>query len=399
MKLVYLDNNATTAISPEVREVILPYLDQHYGNPSSLYDLGRASRKAVEYAREQVARLLNCDPEEIIFTSCGSESDNGALWGTLWANPAKKHIITSVVEHHAVLYTCEAIEKQGYEVTYIPVDEGGILDLDYLKKAIRPDTALVSIMAANNETGVISPIEEIAKICKEKNIYFHTDAVQAVGKLPIDLKHSTIDMLSISGHKLHAPKGVGVFYLRKGVKWLPYLQGGHQELGFRAGTENTIGIVALGKAAELAQQHLPEENKYLCSLRDRFEKEVVNRIPDVRVTAGHSPRLPNTSHLCFKDAKDDAILLILNEVGICASSGSACNTGSKDVSHVLRAMKIPKEYIRGTVRISLSRYNTSEDIDYLLEHLPGIVERTRKAKQKRKQHQPIHVDEFLEAHS
>jgi cysteine desulfurase len=399
MKIVYLDNNATTAISPEVREAISPYLNEYYGNPSSLYELGRTSRKAIEHAREQVARLLNCDPEEIIFTSCGSESDNGALWGTLWANPSKKHIITSVVEHHAILYTCQALEKQGYEVTYVPVDEGGILDLDYLKKSIRPDTALVSIMWANNETGVISPIPEIARICKEKNVYFHTDAVQAIGKLPIDLKHSTIDMLSISGHKLHAPKGVGVFYLRKGVRWLPYLQGGHQESGFRAGTENTIGIVAMGKAAEIAQKHLSEENKYLASLRDKFEKEVVNLISDVRVTAAHSPRLANTSHLCFKDAKDDAILLLLNEVGVCASSGSACNAGSKDVSHVLRAMKIPKEYIRGSVRISLSRYNTQEDINYLLEQLPVIVERTRKAKQKRKQHQHLHVDDFLEAHS
>ncbi len=397
MNIIYLDNNATTQIAPEVREAILPYLDENYGNPSSLYDLGRISRKAVEHARAQVASLLNCDPEEIIFTSCGSESDNGAIWGTLWANPDKKHVITSAVEHHAIGHVCEFIEKNGYEVTYVPVDEGGILDLDYLKKSIRSDTALVTIMTANNETGVIFPIDKIGAICKEKKVYFHTDAVQAVGKLPIDLRHSDIDMLSISGHKLHAPKGVGVFYLRKNVAWSPYLMGGHQESEKRAGTENTIGIVALGKAAELAQHHLPEENKYLSSLRDKFEAEVIRRIPDVRITARNSPRLPGTSHLCFKDAKDDAILLILNEVGICASSGSACNTGSKDVSHVLRAMKVPKDYIRGSLRISLSRYNKQSDIDYLLEHLPGIVERTRKAKQKRKQH--ARSEDFLETHS
>jgi cysteine desulfurase len=397
MKPIYLDNNATTAIAPEVREAMLPYMDLLYGNASSLYDLGRESRKAIECAREQIADLLNCNPEEITFTSCGSESDNAAIFGILWANPDKKHVVTSNVEHHAILYTCEAIEKMGYEVTYVPVKENGILDLDILKKSIRPDTALVTIMAANNETGVISPTDKIAKICKEKNVYFHTDAVQAVGKLPIDLKNSTIDMLSISGHKLHAPKGVGILYIRSDVKWQPYLMGGHQENGKRAGTENVIGIVALGKAAELAKLHLPEENTYLIKLRDHYEKEIVKRIPEIRMTAQESPRLPNTSHMCFKDAKDDAILLMLNDVGICASSGSACNTGSGEVSHVLQAMHIPDEYIRGSLRISLSRYNTQKDIDSLLEHLPKIVERTQKAKQKRKQHSSS--EKLQEAHS
>ena len=384
MKTVYLDNNATTAVAPEVRAAMEPYFNELFGNPSSLYDLSRPSKEAVADAREKVAKLLNCDPDEVLFTSCGTESDNAAIIGTLWANPEKKHIITTAVEHHAIGYVGEALEKHGYEVTYLPVDENGMLDIDQFKKSLRKDTAIVSVMWANNETGVIFPVEELAQICKERGIIFHTDAVQAAGKIPLNMKDSAIDMLSISGHKLHTPKGIGILYLRKDVQWEPFMKGGQQEKGKRPGTENVPYIVGMGKAAELAMSNMDEEYAYLTQLRDYLQSEILRRIPDVRVTAATSPRLPNTLHICFKGAKDDAMLHLLNTYGIAASSGSACNTESTDISHVLRAMHIPEDYILGSLRLSLSRYTTREDIDYLLEKLPAVVERTRKARSKRK---------------
>jgi cysteine desulfurase len=384
MKTVYLDNNATTAVAPEVRAAMEPYFNELFGNPSSLYDLSRPSKEAVADAREKVAKLLNCDPDEVLFTSCGTESDNAAIIGTLWANPEKKHIITTAVEHHAIGYVGEALEKHGYDVTYLPVDENGMLDIDQFKKSLRKDTAIVSVMWANNETGVIFPVEELAQLCKERGIIFHTDAVQAAGKIPLNMKDSAIDMLSISGHKLHTPKGIGILYLRKDIKWEPFMKGGQQEKGKRPGTENVPYIVGMGKAAELALSNMDEEYAYLTQLRDYMQSEILRRIPDVRVTAATSPRLPNTLHICFKGAKDDAMLHLLNTYGIAASSGSACNTESTDISHVLRAMHIPEDYILGSLRLSLSRYTTREDIDYLLEKLPAVVERTRKARSKRK---------------
>ncbi len=385
MKTIYLDNNATTAVAPEVRDAMLPYFNEAYGNPSSLYDLGYSAKDAVAKARQQVADLLNCEPDEIIFTSCGTESDNAAIMGTLWAHPDKKHFITTKVEHHAVGYVGESLEKKGYTVTWLQVNINGMLDLDEFKKALRPDTGIVSVMWANNETGVIFPVEEMARICKEKGIIFHTDAVQAAGKINLDMKHSAIDMLSISGHKLHAPKGIGILYQRNGLIWEPLTKGGQQEKGKRPGTENVPYIVGMGVAAQLAKTALDEEVKYLANLRDYLESEILKRIPDARITGGNSPRLPNTCHICFKDAKDDAMLHLLNTFGICASSGSACNTESPEISHVLRAMKIPDEYAFGSLRLSLSRYSTREDVDYLLELLPTVVERTRKARKRRQQ--------------
>jgi cysteine desulfurase len=385
MKTVYFDNNATTAVAPEVRDAMMPYFNEAYGNPSSLYDLGYSAKAAVAKAREQVAALLDCDPEEVIFTSCGTESDNAAIMGTLWANPDKRHLITTNVEHHAVGYVSESLEKKGYPVTYLQVDADGMISVEEFKKALRPDTAIVSIMWANNESGVIFPIKEISEICKERGIIFHTDAVQAAGKIELNLKDSNIDMLSISGHKLHAPKGIGILYLKNGTRWEPFTKGGQQEKGRRPGTENVPYIIGMGKATELAKAALKEEGKYLADLRNYLESEILKQIPDARITGGNSPRLPNTCHICFKDAKDDAMIHMLNTYGICASSGSACNTESTEISHVLRAMHIPEEYALGSLRLSLSRYTTREDVDYLLQYLPAIVERTRKARKKRQQ--------------
>ncbi len=377
MKVVYTDNNATTRVADEVRKEMLPYFSKLYGNPSSMHAFGGQIEKALKKAREQVTYLLHADPSEIIFTSCGTESDNTAIRSTLESYPEKRHIITTRVEHPAVRNLCRHLSKHGYELTEIPVDRKGRLDLEILRHSIRDDTAIVSIMWANNETGVIFPIQEIAMLCKERNVVFHTDAVQAVGKVPINLKNIPIDLLSLSGHKLHAPKGVGVLYVRKGTRFSPFLIGGHQESGRRGGTENVASIIGLGKACELAEKHLEEENAKVRMLRDRLQAGLLAAIPNALISGKGAERLPNTLSICFEYVEGEAILLLLSEKGICASSGSACTSGSLEPSHVLRAMGVPFTAAHGSIRFSLSVYNTQEEIDYILAKLPPVIERLR----------------------
>jgi cysteine desulfurase len=374
--VIYLDNNATTRIDEAVIEAMMPYLTQYYGNPSSMHTFGGQVGGAVKTAREQVAALLNADPAEIIFTSCGTEGDNAAIRAAIASQPNKKHIVTTQVEHPAVLNVCKNLEKQGYTVTYLSVDRQGRIDLDEVDAAITGGTALVSVMYANNETGVIFPIEQIGAIAKEKGAIFHVDAVQVAGKIPLNMKNSTIDMLTISGHKLHAPKGIGALYVRKGVRFRPHLIGGHQERGRRGGTENVPGIVALGKASELALQNLANV-KHEKQLRDRLEKGLLAAIPDTEVNGTTKDRLPNTTNIGFKYIEGEAILLSLNKHGICASSGSACTSGSLEPSHVLRAMGLPYSVLHGSIRFSLSRYTTEAEIDQVLAVMPGIIERLR----------------------
>lgn len=377
MKSVYADNNATTRVDPQVVEEMLPYFSDLYGNPSSMHYFGGQVGKKVVKAREQVAQLLNCDPSEIIFTSCGTESDSTAIKGTLGSYPDRKHLVTSRVEHPAVLNLCRHLNKNGYELTEIPVDKKGNINLDDVEAAITDNTAVVSIMYANNETGVIFPIEEIGKIVKSKGVVFHCDAVQAVGKLPLDMSRSTIDLLALSGHKLHAPKGIGALYIRKGTKLTPFIMGGHQERGRRAGTENVPYIIGLGKAAELARVHIDDENTRVKALRDRLEQEIIKRCPDTQINGGRENRLPNTTNISFEYVEGESILLMLSDKGIAASSGSACTSGSLEPSHVLRAMGIPFTFVHGSLRLSLSRYNNEEDVDYIIEHLPPIIKRLR----------------------
>ena len=377
MRTIYVDNNATTQVAPEVFEAMTPFLQDVYGNPSSMHFKGGEAQEAMADAREKVADAVGASPDEIVFTSCGTESDNTAILGTLESHPEKRHIISTRVEHPAVWTLCKHIEKKGYRVTMLSVDREGRLDLDELRATISDDTALVSIMYANNETGVIFPIEEISQIVKSRAIPFHTDAVQAVGKIPLDMKKSTVDILSCSGHKLHAPKGIGVLYIRKGTKFSPFLIGGHQERGRRGGTENIPYIVGLGKACELAARHLEEENNRVLSLRDKLEGGLLEKIPDTLVNGDREHRLPNTVSVSFEYVEGESILLMLSNLGICASSGSACTSGSLEPSHVLRAMGIPFTAAHGSVRFSLSIYNTEEDIDYILEQLPPIIERLR----------------------
>jgi cysteine desulfurase len=377
VKTIYVDNNATTQVAPEVFEAMKPSLQDVYGNPSSMHFKGGEAQEAIVEAREKVADAVGASPDEIVFTSCGTESDNAAILGTLESHPGKRHIISTRVEHPAVWTLCKHLEKKGYRVTMLSVDREGRLDLDELRATISDDTALVSIMYANNETGVIFPIEEIGQIVKSRAIPFHTDAVQAVGKIPLDMKKSTVDMLSFSGHKLHAPKGIGVLYIRKGTKFSPFLIGGHQERGRRGGTENIPYIVGLGKACELAARHLEEENNRVLSLRDKLEGGLLEKIPDTLVNGDREHRLPNTVSVSFEYVEGESILLMLSNLGICASSGSACTSGSLEPSHVLRAMGIPFTAAHGSVRFSLSIYNTEEDIDYILERLPPIIERLR----------------------
>ena len=364
-------------MAPEAVEEMLPYFSEYYGNPSSMHFFGGQVEGKLREAREKVAGLFNADPSEIIFTSCGTESDSTAIWGTLESYPHKKHIITTRVEHPAVLNLCRHLGKNGYRVTELPVDKKGSLDLHELEKAVDDDTAIVSIMYANNETGVIFPIEEVGALIKSKGAVFHTDAVQAVGKIPLDMSKSTIDLLSISGHKLHAPKGIGALYIRKGTKLTPFILGGHQEKGRRAGTENVPYIIGLGKAAELACKHMDDENTRVKALRDRLEKEIIKRCSDTQVNGDTSNRLPNTTNISFEFVEGESILLLLSDQGIAASSGSACTSGSLEPSHVLRAMGIPFTFVHGSLRLSLSRYNTEEEIDYIIEHIPPIITRLR----------------------
>ncbi len=377
MRTVYLDNNATTAVAPEVRDIMLPYLGELYGNPSSMHTFGGQVGHAVEEAREKMAALLGAQPSEILFTSCGSESDNTAIWSALQTQPEKRRIITTRVEHPAILSVCQYWERQGYHVTYLGVDARGRLDLDEYAAALSEDTALVSVMMANNEVGNIYPVERMAEMAREKGVLFHTDAVQGVGKVPLRLSETAIDMLSLSGHKLHAPKGIGVLYIRRGVRFRPFLRGGHQERGRRAGTENVPYIVGMGEAARLAAANMDAERRDVARLRDRLEAGLLKAIPDCMVNGDVENRLPNTSNIAFKNVEGEAILLMLDRLGICASSGSACTSGSLEPSHVLRAMGVPFNYAHGSVRLSLSRYTTEEDVDYVIAHMPDVIKTLR----------------------
>jgi cysteine desulfurase len=377
VKVIYVDNNATTQVAPEVLEEMLPYFNEYYGNPSSMHTFGGMVEQKIVEARERLAGLLGASPDEIIFTSCGTESDSTAIRASILSNPKKKHILTSRVEHPAIKNLFEYLSKNGYRATFVPVDRKGRLDLDYLYQHLSEDTAIVSLMWANNESGVIFPIEEIGKVLKEKGIVFHTDAVQAVGKIPIDLNKVDVDMLSLSGHKLHGPKGIGALYVRKGTKYSPFLIGGHQEKGRRGGTENVASIIGLGKASELAAENLLEKNIRVKRLRDKLETELLSRIPNAMINGDTENRLPNTTSIAFEYVEGESILLLMDEFGICASSGSACTSGSLEPSHVLRAMGVPFTAAHGSIRFSLSTYNTEDEIDVIIEKLPPIIERLR----------------------
>lgn len=377
MKVIYLDNNATTQVADEVREAMLPYFSELYGNPSSMHMFGGQVHRKIEVAREQAAALINAEPEEIIFTSCGTESDNTAIMSALLSIPDKRHIITTRVEHPAVLNFCKTVERRGYRVSFLSVDKSGRLDLEELKAEITDDTAIVSIMYANNENGVIFPMEEISEIVKERDTVLHTDAVQAAGKIALDVKKIPVDMMSLSGHKMHAPKGVGLLYLKRGTRFSPYIIGGHQESGRRAGTENVASVIAFGKASELAKEHLPLEDTRIKGLRDKLQEGLLKTCPDGRINGYIEKRLPNTLNISFEYIEGEAILLRLNEYNICASSGSACSSGSLEPSHVLRAMGVPFTAIHGSIRFSLSRYTTDEDINMVLEKMPGIIHELR----------------------
>ena len=380
MDIKYFDNAATTRINEEVLKEMFPYLTKEYGNASSMYSIGRQSRRAIENARKQVAQLLNCKPQEIYFTSCGTESDNTALKGVALKNKEKgNHIITSKIEHPAILHTCQNLEKQGFEVTYLNVDEEGTIDLEQLNNSIKPSTILISIMFANNEIGTIEPIEQISYIAKKHNIIFHTDAVQACGNVPIDVQKMGIDMLSLSGHKINAPKGIGALYVKEGIEFETYMDGGHQEHGKRAGTENVAEIVGLGKACEMAKNNMEKHMKYLQNLRDYYISQVEEKIPDVKLNGSRKNRLPGNSNFSFKDIRGDELLLKLDEKGICASSGSACSTGSLEPSHVLTAIGLPQNLLDGTLRVTFGEDNTIEDVDYLVENLEQIIKKLRMA--------------------
>jgi cysteine desulfurase len=374
---IYLDNNATTQVAPEVLEAILPYFHEFYGNPSSMHTFGGQVGRLVRAAREQVAALIGAEAEEIIFTSCGTESDNTAVRSALATHPGKRHLVTTRVEHPAIHALVAHLAQEGYRVTELPVDGDGRLSLEQYARSLTPDTAMVSVMWANNETGVIFPVEEMAALARHKGILFHTDAVQAVGKIPLDMRESAIDLLSLSGHKLHAPKGVGALYVRRGTRFSPFLIGGHQEKGRRGGTENTPGIIGLGVACELAARNLKKENTFVKGLRDKLEEALLARVPNSRRNGDRQNRLPNTSNLSFEFVEGEAILLLLNELGICASSGSACTSGSLQPSHVLRAMGVPFTMAHGSIRFSLSIYNTEAEIDFVIEKFPAIIERLR----------------------
>ncbi len=377
MKTIYVDNNATTRVAPEVVEEMSPYFSELYGNPSSMHFFGGQVQRKVEEARERVAALLGARPEEIIITSCGTESDNTAILSALQSNPDRRHVVATRVEHPAVKNLVGHLKRQGYSITELPVDRNGLLSMEEVSRAITEDTVIVSVMWANNETGVLFPVEEIAALANKRGAVFHTDAVQAVGKIPINLAESQIDMLSLSGHKLHAPKGIGALYVRRGTRFSPFVVGGHQEEGRRGGTENVPYIIGLGKACALAASDLEEENRRVRGLRDRLENGLLEQIPNSIVNGDREQRLPNTSSVSFEYVEGESILLKLSDHGICASSGSACTSGSLEPSHVLRAMGVPFTAAHGSIRFSLSSYNTEEEIDYILKVMPQIIEELR----------------------
>jgi len=380
--IYYFDNNATTRVAPEVVEAMLPFLHEHWGNPSSVYGFGKKVAKHIDDARAKVAALINAEPHEIIFTSCGTESNNSALHSALITHPHKRHIVTTAVEHSANIKFGNHLKKLGYEVTFLPVESDGGIDLHLLEKNIRPDTAIVSVMWANNETGVLFPIEEIAALCQGKGVPFHTDAVQVPGKLKIDVKELGVNYLSLSAHKLHAPKGIGMLYVRHHTRYAPYIIGGGQEHGRRGGTENVPYIVGFGRAAQLALAHLGDENIRIRALRDKLENDILSRIPGTVRNGAKEPRLPNTSNLYFSGVEAESILSLLDHEGICVSSGSACTSGSLDPSHVLVAMGCDPQRARGSVRFSLGVYNTESEVDHVLKHLPPIITKLRSASPK-----------------
>lgn len=374
----YLDNNATTKIAPEVVDAMMPFLTEHYGNPSSIHSFGHEVGKAIAKAREQVQSLLGAEhSSEIVFTSCATEATNTAIMSAIETFPTKKEIITSVVEHPATLQLCQALERKGYKIHYIGVDKNGRLDLTAYANALSSETVIASFQWANNETGTMFPIKQMAALANEHDILFHCDAVQVVGKVPVDLKNTAIDLLSISGHKFHAPKGIGALYIKRGIKFRPMLRGGHQERGRRAGTENATGIIAMGKAAELAEQSIQNDTGRITLMRNRLEQGLMARIPKCFVTGDRASRVPNTSTIAFEHVEGESILLMLNHLGIAASSGSACTSGSLEPSHVMRAMDVPFTAAHGAIRFSLSRFNKEEDIDAVLEHLPEIISKLR----------------------
>jgi cysteine desulfurase len=373
---IYFDNNATTQVLPEVAAMMMPFLTEHYGNPSSIHRFGSQVGQRVVDARAQVAALIGAkDPLEVIFTSCGTEGDNAAIRGLLEARPEKRHIVTTQVEHPAVLGLCQHLEKKGYRVTWLGVDQDGALNLDELRAALADDTALASIMWANNETGVIFPIAEIGAILRSKGIPFHVDAVQAAGKLPLQVKDLPVDLLTISGHKFHAPKGVGALYVRRGITFPPFMIGGHQERNRRAGTENVAAIIGMGRAAEIALERMPEDSMRVRKLRDQLEALLLDSCPDSRVNGQRQDRLPNTLNISFRYLEGESILVLLDQQGICASTGSACSAGSSEPSHVLRAMKVPADWLQGAVRFSLSRFNTENEVYDVNQKVPKIVQR------------------------
>jgi cysteine desulfurase len=376
-KLIYLDNNATTQLDPSVIEEMLPFLKEHYGNPSSGYAFAARARKALDFARERLTALLGCEPSEIVFTSGGTESNNAVISSALQSDPRGKHVVTSAVEHSAVLGPCQDLTKRGCEVTFVGVDRDGNVDLAELKAAIRPETALVSMMWANNETGVLFPVEQIAEICRAKGVLFHTDAVQAVGKIPIRLRDTVINFLSLSAHKFHGPKGVGALYVNRRTRFHPLIVGGGQENGRRGGTENVASIAGLGKAAERAAEYLPQEQTQVRAMRDRFEKAILQSVNGASVNGARAARLPNTTSFLFEGIESPAALLLLDRHHICCSAGSACRTGSQEASHVLRAMNSSSDGARRSLRFSLGRYNSESQIDRAVEIVPKVVEKLR----------------------
>jgi cysteine desulfurase len=375
--IYYFDNNATTRVAPEVVDAMIPFLREQWGNPSSTYAFGRQVGEHVDQARARVAAMINAEPREIVFTSCGTESNNSAIHSALATQPDKRHVLTTAVEHSANTKFCALLQKRDYAVTLLPVAPDGALDLELLENSIRPDTAIVSVMWANNETGMLFPVREIAAICRRKGTLFHTDAVQTPGKLRIDVRELDVDFLSLSAHKLHAPKGIGLLYVKRRVKYQPYIVGGGQERGRRGGTENVANIVAFGRAAELAMANLSDENTRVRALRDKLEDGILAAIPDTSRNGAKEPRLPNTANLAFDGVEAEGILMLLDQAGICASSGSACTTGSLDPSHVLTAMGCNAARARGSIRLSLGIYNTEAEVNYVLKHLPGIIAKLR----------------------